>query len=70
VFFSGLFQLSPFWAAVGKIMPLYYVADALKEVMIKGSGIEVIYTDLMVMIGLSLVFMFANTLLLKRYRKI
>jgi ABC-2 type transport system permease protein len=70
VFFSGLFQLSPLWAAVGKIMPLYYVADALKEVMIKGNGIETIYSDLLVMIGLSLVFMFANTLLLKRYRKI
>jgi ABC-2 type transport system permease protein len=70
VFFSGLFQLSPFWAAVGKIMPLYYVADALKEVMIRGNGIETIYSDLLVMICLSLVFMFANTLLLKRYRKI
>lgn len=70
VFFSGLFELSPLWEAVGKIMPLYYVADALKEVMIKGNGLEEIYIDLLVMVGLSLLFMFANTLLLKRYRRI
>jgi ABC-2 type transport system permease protein len=70
VFFSGLFELSPVWQAVGKVMPLHYVADALKKVMIKGNGISQIYVDLLVMICLSLLFMFANTLLLKRYRRI
>jgi len=70
VFFSGLFQLSPLWESIGKAMPLHYVANALKEVMIKGNGLEEIYVDLLVMISLSLVFMFANTLLLKRYRRI
>ena len=70
VFFSGLFDLSPMWETVGKAMPLHYVADALKEVMIKGNGLPEIYPDLLVMIGLSLLFMFANTLLLKRYRRI
>ena len=70
VFFSGLFQLTPFWETVGKAMPLHYVADALKEVMIKGNGLPEIYGDLLVMISLSLLFMFANTLLLKRYRRI
>ena len=70
VFFSGLFQLTPFWTAAGKIMPLYYVAHALKEVMIRGNGIDMIYADLLIMTGLSLLFMFANTLLLKRYRRI
>ena len=70
VFFSGLFELSPVWETVGKIMPLHYVADALKEVMIKVSGLREIYSDLLVMAGLSLLFMAANTLLLKRYRRI
>ena len=70
VFFSGLFELSPVWEAVGKIMPLHYVADALNQVMIKGNGLSEIYVDLLVMILLSLLFMFANTLLLKRYRRI
>ena len=70
VFFSGLFELSPFWESVGKVMPLHYVAHALKEVMIKGNGISKIFGDLLIMISLSLLFMFANTVLLKRYRRI
>ena len=70
VFFSGLFQLSPVWETVGKVMPLHYVADALNKVMIKGGGLKEIYVDLLVMIALSLLFMFANTFLLKRYRRI
>ena len=70
VFFSGLFELSPLWEAVGKAMPLHYVADALKKVMIKGNGLREIYVDLLVMIGLSALFMFVNTFLLKRYRRI
>jgi len=70
VFFSGLFELSPVWKTVGKVMPLHYVADALNEVMIKGNGLSEIYFDLLVMIFLSLLFMLANTLLLKRYRRI
>lgn len=70
VFFSGLFDLSPLWETVGKVMPLHYVADALKQVMIKGNGLPEIYGDLLVMIGLSLLFMVINTFLLKRYRRI
>jgi len=70
VFFSGLFELSPLWAAVGKVMPLYYAADALKKVMLKGYGIGEIFVDLLVMLLLSLLFMFVNTLMLKRYRRI
>jgi len=70
VFFSGLFDLTPAWEIVGKFMPLHYVADALKQVMIRGKGLSEIYVDLLVMIGLSLLFMFGNTFLLKRYRRI
>ena len=70
VFFSGLFHLSPLWESIGKFMPLYYVADALRVVMIKGGGLAEIYIDLLVLLGLSLLFVLANILLLKRYRKI
>jgi len=70
VFFSGLFDLTPAWETVGKVMPLHYVADALKQVMIKGKGLSDIYVDLLVLIGLSLLFMVGNTFLLKRYRRI
>ena len=70
VFFSGLFQLSPVWETVGKFMPLYYVADALRKVMIKGSGFSDIFPDIAVMLALSLLFITVNIHLLKRYRKI
>jgi ABC-2 type transport system permease protein len=70
VFFSGLFQLSPLWSIVGKFMPLHYTVDALKKVMLKDFGLFDIFSNIAIMIGLSLIFMFANTFLLKRYRKI
>jgi ABC-2 type transport system permease protein len=70
VFFTGLFDLSPAWAVVGKFMPLYYVADALDKVMMRGQGIAGIAFDVCVLLGLTLIFMTANTLLLKRYRRI
>ena len=70
VFFTGLFDLSPEWAVVGKIMPLYYVADALDKVMMRGQGFTAIWLDVSVLLGLTLIFMTANTLLLKRYRRI
>jgi len=70
VFFSGLFQLSPVWEMVGKFMPLHYVAEALTKVMIKGGNIFDIFFDILVMLGLSLLFILVNIRLLKRYRKI
>lgn len=70
VFFSGLFDLSPAWNMVGKCMPLSYAADALDEIMIKGNGFSAIAVDIFVLLGCSLFFMVANTILLKRYRRI
>ncbi|HWQ78582.1 MAG TPA: ABC transporter permease [Anaerovoracaceae bacterium] len=70
VFFTGLFDLSPEWAVVGKFMPLYYVADALDKVMIRGEGFAAITLDVCLLLGLTLIFMTANTMLLKRYRRI
>lgn len=70
IFFSGLFDLPPTIGLLGRAMPLYYVADALTEVMIKGSGISAIVWDIVAILGCSIVFMFINTLLLKKYRRI
>lgn len=70
VFFTGLFDLSPEWAVVGKFMPLYYVAHALDKVMMRGQGFPAVWLDVGVLLGLTLIFMSANTLLLKRYRRI
>ena len=70
VFFTGLFDLSPEWTIVGKFMPLYYVADALDKVMMRGEGLIAIAPDVGLLLGLTLLFMIANTLLLKRFRRI
>lgn len=70
VFFSGLFDLSPAWSVVGRFMPLYYVGDALEKVMLRGSGFSAIAFDVALLLTLSVLFMVANTALLKKYRRI
>ena len=73
VFFSGLFSTStmaPWLRGVSRIMPLYYGADALRNVMIRGQGFPGIYPDLLILLGLSVCFMAANVIALRKYRKI
>ncbi len=68
IFLCGLFDLSGGWEIVSYFMPLYYTTDALTEVMLRGHGIGSIYLDLLVLAGLSLVFVMVNTMMLKRHR--
>jgi ABC-2 type transport system permease protein len=73
VFFSGLFNMDNMaqWMQwLSKIMPLTYGADALKNIMIRGKGWDTIALDAYVLLGLSLFFMFANVLALRKHRKI
>ena len=70
VFFSGLFELPDILEPIGRLMPLYYVADALTAVMIKGSGLADIAVDLLFLAGCSLLFMLLNVRILKKYRTI
>ncbi|HNX28028.1 MAG TPA: ABC transporter permease [Syntrophomonadaceae bacterium] len=70
VFFSGIFNLPYPWDLVEKTVPLYYVTDALTQVMIKGLGFSAIITDLAVMSGFAVFFIMINIRLLKRYRSI
>lgn len=70
VFFSGLFDLSEGWLLVGRVTPLYYVADALNKIMIKGMGFKEIFVDIAVLVTFSLTFMILNTKILKKYREI
>lgn len=69
-FFTGLFTLPPALEVIGRFMPLYYSADALKAVMLKNAGFIDILPDLGVLVVLSIIFMIINTKLLKRYRNI
>ncbi len=70
IFFSGLFDLPPSVKIIGYVMPLQYIADALTKVMIKGSDLTGIAWDLIAMLAYSVLFMFLNTRLLKKYRRI
>jgi ABC-2 type transport system permease protein len=73
IFFSGLFNLETIsnWLSwIGPITPLYYAAEALRDVMVRGHGFQSIYIDIIVLIGFSLLFMMLNILALRKYRKI
>lgn len=73
LFFSGLFDLStmsPWLQAVGRFTPLWYVADALRNIMIRGKGWNDILINVIVLIITCIIFMMANILVLKKYRKI
>ncbi len=73
VFFSGLFNLetiSDWLSWIGYITPLYYAAEALRNVMVRGYGWEAIYLDLVFLVGFSLLFISINIVALRKYRKI
>jgi len=70
IFFSGMFDLSPFWKAFGYIMPLRYSTDALNHVMMKGHGFSYIAVDVGVLFFASVAFIIINTRMLKKYRNI
>ncbi|RDI41955.1 ABC transporter permease [Falsibacillus pallidus] len=72
IFFSGLFNLdaiSDWLSWIGPITPLYYAAQALKDVMIKGYSFTDILTPVLVLTGFSLVFILLNIFALNKYRK-
>jgi ABC-2 type transport system permease protein len=73
VFFSGLFNLdtiSPAISWVSYLTPLYYAADALREVMIRGHGFKEIIGSLSILLGYSIIFMIINIFVLKKHRRI
>ncbi|MDF2671532.1 MAG: transporter permease [Paenibacillus sp.] len=73
VFFSGLFDLdsmSPWLSWLSYITPLKYGADALRNIMIRGEGWGSIAFDVYLLLALSLLFMAANVLALRKHRKI
>jgi ABC-2 type transport system permease protein len=73
IFFSGLFDLSTMatWLQViGRFTPLWYVADALRSIMIRGKGWNDISFDVMVLSLICLFFIIVNVFTLKKYRRI
>jgi ABC-2 type transport system permease protein len=73
IFFSGLFNLEtiPSWLSwIGQFTPLYYAADALRDVMVRGDGWGEISVNLLALVGFSLLFIFINIIVLRKYRKV
>jgi len=73
IFFSGLFHLDTIvdWLRpVCYIMPMYYGADALQDVMVRGGGWSEIAPNVYVLLGFSFLLAAANTLVLRKHRKI
>jgi len=57
IFFSGLFNLdtiSDWLSWIGPFTPLYYAADALRDVMVRGYGWDEIQIDLLALAGFSI----------------
>jgi len=73
VFFSGIFPLDSMaeWLQnIGRIMPLYYAADALNGVMYKGYSLSDIIVNLSILTCFAIVFITLNMISLKKYRSL
>ena len=73
IFFSGLFNIdtiSEWLSWITPFTPLYYAANALRNVMVRGLGWDMIYQDLLMLLGFSALFIILNILALRKYRKI
>ncbi|MGY3715556.1 ABC transporter permease [Sutcliffiella cohnii] len=73
IFFSGLFNLetiSSWLNWIAPFTPLYYAAEALRDVMVRGYSINEIYIELLALCGFSVMFMLLNIVALRKYRKI
>ncbi|MBO8175903.1 MAG: ABC transporter permease [Bacillus sp. (in: Bacteria)] len=73
IFFSGLFNIEtihPTLQWIGPCTPLYYAANSLRDVMIRGYSLWDTSIHLMVLAGFSFLFILLNIAALKKYRKI
>jgi ABC-2 type transport system permease protein len=73
IFFCGLIELDsmPQWLqTVGHILPLFYGANALRDIMLRGAGWSEIWTDALALVCFSFVFAALNVLALRKHRKI
>lgn len=73
IFFSGLFpieSMNKWLQLLGKLFPLTYGADAMRQVMIRNQGFSEIAGDLGVLLLFAIVFTFGNVFALKKHRRI
>lgn len=70
VFLSGIFELDGIWETLSYFTPIYYIADSLSKVMLKGCGFFDIAENLLVLSGFCILFIILNIQLLKKQRSI
>lgn len=73
IFFSGLFpmeSMNKWLQMLGKLFPLTYGADAMKQVMIRNQGFTEIASDLGVLLLFALLFAVGNVYALRKHRRI
>lgn len=73
IFFCGLIDLEtmPEWLqTVGHALPLYYGANAMQAIMLRGAGWSDIAADVAVLVGFSLAFALLNVFALRKHRAI
>ncbi|MFT8871530.1 MAG: ABC transporter permease [Sporolactobacillus sp.] len=71
VFLSGLFPIDtlPKWVQVlGNLMPIHYSTEALRNIMIRGTGVSGWWLDALALTGFSLFFITLNIFVLRRSR--
>ena len=73
VFFSGIIPLDSManWIqSMGKFLPLYYAGHALSEIVLQGTSILNLESDLFVLLIFLSILTVLNIVGLKRYRKV
>ena len=73
IFFSGIFPIegmADWLKGLAYIMPLYYVADALKGIMYMGLGLADLVKNILILVGFCATFIMLNLFALKKYRKL
>ncbi|USK85094.1 ABC transporter permease [Peribacillus asahii] len=73
IFFAGILPLdgmADWLQAVGKVMPIYYAAGALKGVMYQGLSLSEISGNIFALVVFAVIFIILNIFALKKYRRL
>ena len=73
VFFSGIIpvdQMAGWLQAIGHVMPLYYGANAMSDVVAKGFGLSKIWPNLLALLCFAGLFLVLNLVTMRRYREV
>lgn len=73
VFFSGIIpidQMESWLRPIAYIMPLYYGADSMSNVIEKGATIGQVAPNLLILLGFMVLFLILNLLAMRKYRQV